>query len=578
MKMPIKKNLWLLAALTAVFNLGFAQGPKPNIKKRPNILIILADDMGYSDLGCFGSEINTPNIDRLASEGIRFTQFYNRARCCPTRVSLLTGLYPHNAGLGDMTYMGDWGPAGYKNEINSNCVTIAEVLRNNGYSTLMSGKWHIGETAENWPRQRGFEEFFGLVQGGSNYFRIRPYGMLARNEQLYKTVSSSFYLTDAIGDSAVNMLKVQRKTSPEKPFFMYYAFTAPHWPLHAKPEDIKRYAGKYDLGWDKLRESRLKKMKSLGIVSDQITLSQRERDISAMGIGRNGKLEWENLSDSLKKDMSLRMAIYAAQIDNLDQNVGKVVDYLKHSGDLDNTIIIFMSDNGASAEGGLTGLNNSALVSGYKNNNDPGLKGEAGSADSFKSYGSGWANVSNTPFRFFKLYTHEGGIRAPFIVRWPGQINYKPGTVLPAVGDVIDIMPTILDIAKAEYPETSRGEHIRKLDGQSLLPILKGSKGIPERNLYWVHEGNGAMRSGHWKLVAERGDKWELYNLEIDPTEMNDLSSKYPDRVKQMSHAFYQWCSDNNVKDEFTDETLNRLMKRGDEYRQKLKALKEEYH
>lgn len=529
--------------------------------RKPNILIIVADDMGYSDLGCFGSEIKTPNIDRLAEEGVRFRQFYNRGRCCPTRASLLTGLYPHNAGLGHMTYSGDWGLPGYRNELNTNCVTIGNVLQSAGYRTLLSGKWHVGETPSNWPRSRGFDEFFGLVQGGGNYFKLRPYGMIARNDTLLTSLPADFYLTDAIGDNAVAQLKSTHTESPGKPFFLYLAFTAPHWPLQAKQQDIRKYVQKYDIGYDAIRIRRYHRMQQLGVISQGTGLSEKEGIV------------WDKLSDSLKKDLGLRMAVYAAQIDILDQNVGKVINYLRKIGELDNTLIMVLSDNGASSEGGPKGLNNSPLVSGYRDG-DPELTGAPGEANSFKSYGTGWANVSNTPFRYYKSFTHEGGIRAPFIVRWPKQLSYAAGSFCDDPADVIDLMPTVIAVSGAVYPQTWHGENIYPLDGISLLPSFQHKSSSEERTLYWVHEGNRAIRSGRWKLVAERSHPWELYDLTIDPSELRNIAANYPEKVAALSEKFETWRKNNNVQDEFTNDSWNRLLKAGETYEERLKYLK----
>lgn len=512
-------------ALTSVFSLSvLAQS-----QVRPNIVLIMADDMGYSDIGCYGSEIQTPNIDKLAASGIRYTQFYNCARSCPTRASLMTGLYPHQAGMGWMT-VANLGTPQYQGELNNNCLTIAEVLKTAGYSTYMSGKWHLTrnydetQSAEkhNWPLQRGFDRFFGTIPGGGNYFS--PNGLTSQNTQFKP--SQPFYYTDAISDSAVSFIRYQQKKK-EKPFFMYVAYTAPHWPLHALKNDIAKYKGKYDKGWDFLREQRFKKMKEIGIIPSNTNLTERNKEAGA----------WSSIPARLKPELSHRMEIYAAQIDNMDQGIGRIVDELRKNNQLDNTIIIFLSDNGACAE----------MIS------NPAKTGELGTDDSFESYSLNWANASNSPFQMFKHWTHEGGIATPMIVHWPDKIKPEiQGKMWNKPAHVVDIMATFVDISHANYTSLiHKNKNIQPLEGQSIASTFE----LTDNNrkpIFWEHEANIAVRDGKWKLVAKGVEDsakigtLELYDIETDRSETKDLSKKYPDRTKKMYENWLTWA--NRVK------------------------------
>ncbi|NOZ62558.1 MAG: arylsulfatase [Calditrichaeota bacterium] len=492
--------------------------------KKPNIVLIMADDMGYSDLGCFGSEINTPNIDSLAEEGLKFTQFYNCARCCPTRASLLTGLYPHRAGMGSMINRKNQPrPPAYQGYLNDHCVTIAEVLRQTGYHTLMSGKWHVGEHRPHWPLNRGFERYYGLISGASSYFdtsyvvpgtdKVR---IMVNDDKEIVEKGHGFYMTDAIADHAVEMIK--NYANSDKPFFLYTAFTAPHWPLHALKEDIEKYRDKYLDGWDVLREKRRERMISLGLIDEKWGLSKRDNRVPP----------WERAEH--KQWEAMRMAVYAAQIDRMDQGIGRILAELKRTGADKNTLIFFLSDNGGCAE----------ILRG----NSPEIM--PGGPDSYMSYGIGWANASNTPFRRYKKWVHEGGISTPLIARWKGVV--KPNTMTQQMGHVIDLMPTILDVAGAKYPEEFKGKKIHKLDGKSLLPALKGKTRQGHEALYWEHLGNCAIRQGKWKLVMDGKLKsWELYDLEDDRTERRNLTEKYPKKVKRMRKQWQKWAEDVKV-------------------------------
>lgn len=478
-------------------------------EQRPNIIVVMADDMGFSDLGCYGSEIQTPNIDGLAHSGLRFTQFYNCARCCPSRASLLTGLDNHAAGIGDM--VDERGKSNYEGYLNKHSVTVAEVLRFAGYHPLMVGKWHVGENQGHWPIDRGFERYFGLISGACNYFRLDPGRKMALENEPYVPEPGSFYMTDAFTDHAVALLDEYGRR-PE-PYFLYLAYTAPHWPLHALPEDIAKYSGRYDIGWDALREERHKREIEMGIVDPKWPLTPRDSTVPAWSAAQN------------KDELQRRMEVYAAQIDRMDQGIGRVLKKVRDLGQEDNTFILFLSDNGACHE--------------VVDRGKPGSK--TGTPDSFVSYGRGWANASNTPFRLYKHWVHEGGIAAPFIVKWPRVIKHG-GELFRDPAHITDIMPTVMELASAKYPQTYRGEDIRTLVGESLIPIFRHAKWKGHGPMYWEHEGNRAVRDGKWKLVSRFPDRWELYDMEADRTELNDQAARQPERVKQMIALFDAWA------------------------------------
>ncbi|HEU5147748.1 MAG TPA: arylsulfatase, partial [Chryseosolibacter sp.] len=363
-------------------------------QERPNIVLILADDMGYSDLGSYGGEVSTPHLDKLATDGLRYRQFYNAARCCPTRAALMTGLYPHQAGMGWMA-AADLGTPQYQGTLNNQCVTIAEVLKEAGYGTYMAGKWHLtnerkidGMVTDSWPKQRGFDQYFGIVPGGANYFTPVIY-----SDNNRYPAPPDFYLTDAISDTTVKYIDQHFSTRKDEPMFMYVAYTAPHWPLHALQKEIDKSKERYAKGWDKLRQERFKKQKQLGVITEGTKLSPRDEQIEA----------WGSLTEEKQNEMVMRMAIYAAQIDIMDQGVGRIVQKLKEKNQLDNTLILFLSDNGACAE----------FISSGKS------KEVTGKENTFESYRIAWANLSSTPFREYKHFTHEGGIATPLIAHWP---------------------------------------------------------------------------------------------------------------------------------------------------------------
>jgi arylsulfatase len=422
---------------------------------RPNIVLVLADDMGFSDLGCYGGEIATPNLDALAKNGLRFTQFYNCARCCPTRASLLTGLYPHQAGIGDMT--ADQGAPGYRGHLQPNAVTIAEVLKAAGYRTLMCGKWHVGGGAGRGPVVRGgFDDYFGMIEGFRDFWESTGYVRLPAGRPARTYPPGGFYATDAITDHALDFLADARK-APEKPFFLYLAYTAPHFPLHARPEDIAKYKDVYAKGWDKLREERHARQVKLGLFDPKVRLSPRSGFETRDDFYRTGENPaWDTLPTDRRADLARRMAVYAAMVDRLDQDVGRVVEDLRKNGQLENTLVLFLSDNGACAEWDPFGFDG---TSGPKNVLHTGAElDKMGGPGTYHSYGSGWANACNTPFRWYKHYGHEGGIRTPLIAHWPKGIAGR-GEFRHQVGHVIDLMATCVDVGGAKYPARASPRH-----------------------------------------------------------------------------------------------------------------------
>ena len=495
---------------------------------KPNIIIILADDMGYSDIGSFGSEIKTPNLDAMAKGGLRMTQFYNASRCCPSRAALLTGLYPHQAGVGHMVNERDH--PSYQGKLNSNCVTIAEALKAGGYNTLMAGKWHVGQKPEHWPRQRGFDRYFGLIDGANSYFGNRPY---RPNQKLTYVLDDAeyspgpdFYATNTYTDFAVKF--IQENKNQNKPFFLYLAYTAPHWPLHALPADIAKYKGKYRKGWDKLRQERYQRLLAMGIIDKTTKLSPRDEEVPA----------WESLTETEKIAWDEKMAVYAAMVDRLDQNIGRLRQQLIASGADKNTVIMFLSDNGGSYEdidgNGFTPEIRAA-------NNKP-----ASDPTSFTAYEYEGANVSNTPFRKYKHLEHEGGIATPFIAYYPGVI--KPGSLSHQPAHVIDLMATCLDLAGVKYPETYKGNAIKPQEGVSLTSLFKGQKWAGHKQIFFEHEGNRAVRQGDYKLLSSYPDnKWALYNLKTDRSELNDLSTRQPEKVKELASLYDAWANRINV-------------------------------
>lgn len=518
---------------------AYASGGLPDrqASQRPNIVFILADDMGFSDLGCYGSEIDTPHLDALAKNGLQFTDFHNSPRCCPSRAALMTGMYSHQAGMGMMTAdYGRYPYPSYAGDLSQECVTIAEALKSGGYTTLMTGKWHLTPITagpHNYPLQRGFDRYYGILEGAASYFD--PASLTRDNLPVAVTKEDKdYYLTDALGDHAVRFIDDAAHSG--KPFFLYTAFTAGHWPLMAPEETIAKYKGRYAMGWDGLRAERHAKQLKNGIVQKQWSITPRDARVPA----------WERAS--FKEWEQRRMEVYAAQIDRLDQNIGKIVGKLRELGVLDNTMICFMSDNGGNYEEleRMPARHQRPTYIPYRTKdglevvpgNDPSMM--PGPATTYASYGIPWGNVSNTPFRLYKHYAHEGGVSTPFIVHWPRGL--KRHGLVNTIGHEIDIMPTCLQVADVNLPEKNKaGTTPRPLEGKSLLPVFEGRE-LVERSLFWEHEGNCAVREGKWKLVSRFPDSWELYDMEQDRTEMRDLADQHPERVKVMAADYASWA------------------------------------
>lgn len=549
----------LMLVMMVLLMCGLVRGAEK--AARPNIIVILADDVGWSDLGCMGSEIHTPNLDGLAKSGVLFTEFYNTGRCCPTRASLLTGLYPHQAGVGLMVQ--DRGEPGYRGQLNDHCVTIAQVLHTAGYATYGVGKWHVVRDANlrpdtpdksAWPGHRGFDHYYGTLMGAGDYFD--PPALIRDDQPItihtdpkYKP-KGQYYLTDAITDNALSYLSEHHHENAAQPFFMYVAYTAAHWPLHAKPSDIAKYKGVYDAGYGAIRKARFERQKKLGLVDPRWDLSPQ--------FG-----EWSKVKD--KAFEARCMEVYAAQIDCMDQGVGRIMDELKKEGEADNTLVLFLQDNGACAEGIGRGQHVHAprkradhptrpawrsgevrysthpaqTRDGYPMRSGYGVM--PGPEDTFVAYGEAWANVSDTPFRLYKHFNHEGGVSTPLIAHWPAGIPGR-GEVVKQPGHIIDIMTTCVALASAKYPATWGGKPITPMEGRSLVPAFEG-KPIQRDAIYWEHEGNRAIRVGDWKLVAKgwRG-RWELYDMAADRTEMHDLSQQKPEVVKELTAKWEAWA------------------------------------
>lgn len=498
----------------------------------PNIVVILADDMGFSDIGHYGSEISTPNIDRLAGNGVSFTQFYNAARCCPTRASLMTGLYPHEAGIGHMAL--DLEVPGYRDFLSYDSVTIPEVLQSAGYRTMMCGKWHLGWRDEGSPTSRGFQRFYGTRGYVDSYFTVVPGTKVRLDGDVVLPVTEDpvnhlhpekeWYTTDVYTDYGIHF--VDEAIRHDSPFFLYMAYNAPHFPLHAKKEDLAKYRGQYKKrGYVELRRQRYRRLVDAGIIEDQWDLSPHDSP------------DWDSLTAEQKDELDLKMALYAAIVDRLDQNIGRLIDKLETEGQLDNTLILFLSDNGGTSEGGLYGINDDANVGNYEEwARDGGWS---------SSYGKGWANLSNVPFRMYKKYSHEGGISTPFIAHWPNGIEAE-GELRHQMGHVVDVMATCADVAGAEYPRIVDDREVESMRGKSLVPIFDG-EGSGHERLYWEHIGNRAVRHEDWKLVAQQGQSWSLYNMAEDRPELNDRADEHPALVEDMKSDYQRWARNCNV-------------------------------
>jgi arylsulfatase len=538
----------LLACVLAAPLLAAAAAAAP---PRPSFVVILADDMGYSDLGSYGGEIATPNLDALAARGLRFTEFYNTARCSPTRAALLTGVYPHEAGMGFLPF--DWHPPGYTGTLAEEVVTIPEALETAGYRSYLSGKWHLsnqmvevaGDEARiskaSWPIARGFHRFYGTIAGAGSFFFPAA---LVEDERPIAPEGGDYYYTDAISERAAGFLREHAAHHPDQPFFLYVAYTAPHWPLHAREEDVARYRGRYDAGWDALREERHARMRELGVVDPRWPLSPRDPEAPS----------WEEAEQ--KAWQARRMEVYAAQVEVMDRGIGRIVSALEETDVLDDTLLLFLSDNGACAEelGDPPGPVRRFLPLAFRapardgrpvqRGNDPAVM--PGGEHTFQSYGLPWANASNTPLRLYKQQVHEGGIATPLIVHWPAGLRTAPGALTAAPGHVVDLMPTLLELAGVSHPRARDGRPSREPRGESLAPLLRG--GVRERGpLYWEHQGNRAVRQGRFKLVSRWREGWELYDLEADRTELRDLAAEQPERVRELVALYEAWAEPANV-------------------------------
>ena len=552
MKTP---NFWVILLLGV---LGFST----TAAERPNILLIMSDDMGFSDLGCYGSEIHTPNLDSLAHEGVRFTQFYNMGRCCPTRACLLTGLYPHQAGIGHMTEENPLGLAGYRGTLNHQCVTIAQVMKSAGYRTYMCGKWHVvhdirpnGDNS-TWPVQRGFEKFYGTITGGGSYYD--PTALCRQNTFITpdndpEYQPETFYYTDAISDNAVRYLQQHTAASPDQPFLMYIAYTAAHWPMHALEKDIAKYRGKYDGGFEPIRRARFERMKQLGLIDAKAELSPPDEDWD-----KTEHHEWN----------SRCMEVYAAMIDCMDQGIGRIIAQLKQDKKFENTLIFFLQDNGGCAEQMGRKANAPESPRPLKPFGPEDLQPKVwppmqtrdgrwvrtgpeampGPPTSYVAYGRGWANVSNTPFREYKHWVHEGGISTPLIVHWPAGVpSSRDGRLERQPGHLIDIMATCVDVGGAKYPTEFNGEKIKPMQGVSLQPAFKGKSLKRPQPIFWEHEGNRAVRDGKWKLVSKENKPWELYDMTKDRSELHDLSAKNPKKAANLAAKWDAWAARSDV-------------------------------
>jgi arylsulfatase len=543
-------KIWPLSTLAISVGVSASAQTSKKADSRPNIIVILADDLGYSDLGCYGGEISTPNLDALAGNGLRFTRFYNAGRSCPTRASLLTGLYPHQAGIGRMTF--DNHLPGYRGTMTHNAVTIAELLKTAGYHTGMIGKWHVAETPlrpdqrqwlahqvqhdefapkDNYPTCRGFQDFYGTIYGVVNYFD--PFS-LVNGEKPVPTVPNDYYSTIALSDSAVSY--IDRYAQSDRPFFLYLSYHSPHWPLHALPEDIRKYEDTYKAGWDAIREKRYERLRALNLFDGAGDfLSPRP---FADSWNDNPTQQWD----------ARAMAVHAAMVDRMDQEIGKVIRILRQTGEMDNTLILFLSDNGCSNE------NCQNFTEGENDRPAEMRNGEKiiyprqkealpGPQNVYASIGARWANVANTPFRFWKAKSYEGGICTPLIAHWPKGIRRSKGSITNRMGHVIDIMATCIDLSGAIYPAQYEENAIIPCEGKSLLPVLQNTAGDKHSELCFEHFNEKALiDSSGWKIVQpSKSDRWELYNLNTDRTEMHNLAGQYPEKTAALTQRYLEW-------------------------------------
>ena len=531
----------------SIFIFALAGWINSQAAEKPNIVLIMVDDMGWSNIGPYGGMVETPTLDRLARNGVRFDQFYNAARCCPTRATLMTGLHPHQVGVGHMILpvrrIPDGNPENprsrfpitssdrseipyaYQGWLDVSVPTLPEMLKTAGYGTYMAGKWHLAnEKISTWPLQRGFDRFYGHLAGTSDFFRPAN---LHRGNKPITAKGKRYYITDAISNEAINFLSDHDTQQDDQPFFLYLAYNAPHFPVQCMPEEYEKYRGRFMEGWDVLRSKRLAKQKRMGLVPHNTKLTPRPKNIPA----------WSSLSKNKQNEMDAIMATYAGMIDRVDQNIGKLVHHLEQTGELNNTIIFFLSDNGGEAETGALGQFQ------FKN---LGIYGKGGN-----KYGKGWASLSNTPFREYKHFAHQGGIQTPLIVHWPaGILNNTPNRILSQFGYLPDIVETCIEVSKAKRPRTKNSKIVPSSDGISLLKTLQGSKKpLHTEPIFIEHEGNRIARDGKWKLVSYANKAWELFDMDEDRSEINDLASQHPSIVNRLNSAFAQWSKRVGVVD-----------------------------
>ena len=516
---------------------------------KPNILVILFDDLGYSDLGCYGGEIETPNIDSLAKSGVRFESFYNSARCCPSRASLMTGLYPPQAGIASFTTQNPhkkYGPA-YLGRLNDRCVTLAEVLKPAGYGCYYVGKWHMHN--KTGPTQRGFDEFYGYMlahshdQWDADFYQRLPAG---RKKEIDRK-QGDFYATDVFSEYAVEFIKQGQKRN--QPWFLFLGHSSPHFPVQAPAASADKYYEKYLCGWDVLREERYERMKKIGLVDgDRWTLTERslvpvDKDAIANGFPGKQNPAWDSLDPARQKDLARRMALFAAMVEHVDRGVGRIVEHLKRTGDFDNTLILILSDNGACYEWGPFGFDGQSRKGITHLHTGEELR-KMGGPGTHHSYGSGWSNLGNTPLRLYKHFTHEGGVCTPFIAHWPAGIRSR-GAWVRERGHLIDVMPTLRAAAGADYPKSFAGHAIQAEEGLNLLPVLNGGC-LPERPIYFEHQEARALIRGDWKLVWGKRMPWEidweLYNLKEDRCETRDLADRHPQRVRELADEWLRYA------------------------------------
>lgn len=552
--MGMKRPLLLLA-------LAFSIGLFPCLQaapEKPNIVVILVDDMGWSNIGCYGGYVETPNLDRMAAEGLRFSQFYNAARCCPTRASIMTGLHPHQAGIGHMTVptrtvtnpeTGETShkpifakedrahiPYEYQGWIGEHIPTVPEMLKPAGYSTYMVGKWHLAaQEMDTWPIQRGFGRFYGHLAGTSDYFYPKD---LYLDNELVDRGNDRFYITDAITEKAVEFLSDHDSAKDEDPFFLYLAYNAPHFPMHCMPEDYEKYRGRFKAGWDVLRNEKLERQKKMGIVPENTTLAPLPGAGTKDGNRGPAVPRWDSLTPEQQDHMDAIMATYAGIVDRIDQNIGKLLAHLQTAGETDNTLIFFLSDNGGEAESPPLGAFNFERLGKYGDGwfKDP----ERGIDGRPSKYGKAWATLSNTPFREYKHFTFQGGIQTPLVVHWPNGIkNELKGSIIEQYGYLPDLVETCLSVAGAARPETYQGKDVPRGEGKSLADLFQGvTAPLHEEPICIEHEGNRVVRHGQWKLVAYYDEPWELYDIDHDRSESQDLAAANPEVVKRLSQAY----------------------------------------